>query len=239
MAFFQEERPAREPFLRAPPVVVVLIGVLAAAHALRVLGPARIADAMAEYGVLTPIVYSSSHLQALGIAAVDPLHQVLPPLGHLFLHADLTHLAINSVWLLAFGPVVARRFGAFGFLGFFVLCGLAGAAAFVAIEWGQNVGAIGASGAISGLMAAAIRMLQRWSPWPGRAAYPLAPLLSPQVLGITAVWMALNLVSGLIGLGPGGTFQAIAWQDHLGGFVAGLLLAGPFDRYFGRRAPAA
>jgi membrane associated rhomboid family serine protease len=239
MAFPREERPTREPFLNVPSVVVALIGVLVAAHALRVLGPAWIADPINEYGVLTPVVYSSAKLHALGFTTVDPLHQVLPPLGHLFLHADLTHLTVNSVWLLAFGPVVARRFGAFGFLNFFFLCGLAGAAAFVGIEWGQNVGAIGASGAISGLTAAAIRMLQPWSPWPARAGYPLAPLYSPQVLGITVVWMGLNLVSGIIGLGPGGTFQAIAWQDHLGGFLAGLLLAGPFDRYFGRSAPAA
>jgi membrane associated rhomboid family serine protease len=235
MAFFQEERPARAPFLNAPAVVIALIGALIAAHALRVLGPAWIADPMVQYGILNPAVYSPAALHKMGFGSVSLALQLLPPIGHLFLHANIMHLAINSVWLLAFGPVVARRFGPVGFLILFLLCGIAGAAAFVLIQWGQDAGAIGASGAISGLMAAAIRMLRMREPWLNAAALPLTPIRSRQVMSFTVIWMALNLATGLIGIGPTGSFQAIAWQDHLGGFLAGLLLAGPFDRLFGTR----
>ena len=233
MAFFQETRPAREPFLRAPASVIVLIGILAAAHVARILAPVALQDTILNLLALDPIIYSTAALHALGVAAPGLLQRLLPPLGHIFLHANFTHLAFNCLWLLVFGPVVARRYGTVLFYVFFLLCGLAGAAAFVGFEWGQNVGAIGASGAISGLMAAGIRMLRMREPWLLGATMPLLSLRSSQVVSFTAVWLVVNLVTGLIGLGPTGTLQAIAWQDHLGGYLAGLLLAGPFDLYFG------
>jgi len=46
----------------------------------------------------------------------------------------------------------------------------------------------------------------------------------------TAVWMAINLIAGVTGMGVGGEAGLIAWQAHLGGYLAGLFLAGPFDR---------
>ena len=234
MAFFQEERPTRAPFLNAPAVVIVLIGALIAAHLLRVLGPFWIADPMVEYGVLNPAVYSPAGLHKMGFDSVALGLRLLPPVGHIFLHANIMHLAINCVWLLAFGPVVARRFGPVGFLLLFLLCGIAGAATFVVFLWGHDAGAVGASGAISGLMAAAIRMLRMREPWLNAATLPLTPIRSPQVMSFTVVWMALNLATGLIGTTLTGGLP-IAWQDHLGGFLAGLFLAGPFDRVFGTR----
>ncbi len=53
---------------------------------------------------------------------------------HLFVHGDLTHLLINSAWLLAFGSPVARRTGTVRFLCFFLLCGIAGALFYAAVE---------------------------------------------------------------------------------------------------------
>jgi membrane associated rhomboid family serine protease len=93
---------------------------------------------------------------------------------------------------------------------------------------------VGASGAISGLMGAAVRMLPgQVPPWmagaqPGEA--PLAPLFSRQIMVFTAVWLAVNLAAGLTGLGMGTQSVAVAWQAHLGGFAAGLLLVTAFDR---------
>ena len=78
---------------------------------------------------------------------------------HLFVHGDLTHLLINSAWLLAFGSSVARRTGAVRFLVFFVLCGIAGALVYVAFSGNALSMMVGASGAISGLMGAAFRFL--------------------------------------------------------------------------------
>ncbi|HXC53785.1 MAG TPA: rhomboid family intramembrane serine protease [Rhizomicrobium sp.] len=234
MVFFQEARPAREPFLRVPASVVVLIGLLAAAHLARVLAPAALSDRILNDYALDPIVYSAQALKALGAGTPTLLQRLAPPVSHIFLHGSLTHLAVNCLWLLAFGPVVARRFGAAAFFLFFLLCGLAGAASFVALDWGQNVGAIGASGAISGLMGAAIRMMRIREPYLNVATLPLEPLFSRQVLLFSAVWMAVNLLTGLFGSLMTGS--GVAWQDHLGGYIAGLLLAGPFEHFVGYAA---
>ena len=141
--------------------------------------------------------------------------------SHMLLHANTMHIAINCVWLLAFGPVVARRFGGFAFLVFFALCGVAGALFYVALNWGDTVGVIGASGAISGLMGAAIRMMRMRQPYLNAAHLPLVPILSSQVLGFSAVWLAVNLLTG------------ISWICHDWPNRAGRL-AGPYGRLSGR-----
>jgi membrane associated rhomboid family serine protease len=146
------------------------------------------------------------------------------------LHGDWAHVGINSLWLLAFGPIVARRFGAPLFLLFFLACGIAGAVLFLAFDWGGSNPVVGASAAISGLMGAGIRLLPRHFSWAQPGEAPMAPLLSRQVLSFSAVWVVLNAVVGTLGLGLVPEGQAIAWQAHLGGYFAGLLLASAFDR---------
>jgi membrane associated rhomboid family serine protease len=213
---------------------VTLIAVLAAAHAARVLSPNP--DRIVEDYALVPVLYSGAALKALGVAAPGLLDRIVPLFSSIFLHANVTHLAVNCLWLLVFGPVIARRFGAVAFFVFFLLCGLAGSAAFVALNWGQSVGAIGASGAISGLMGGAIRMMDIRQPYLNVAALPLQPLYSRQVLTFTAIWMVVNFVAGYFAIGTFGAVQAIAWQDHMGGYIAGLLLAGPFEYFVGPAA---
>ena len=226
----QEDHSARQPIFRAPGVVVALIGLLALAHAARVWAPAPWPDEIAGDYALTPLAY---------LTGGDWFHRLVPPFSHMLLHASWTHLVINCVWLLAFGPVVARRFGGVPFLIFFALCGVAGAVFFVAMDWGVAVGAVGASGAISGLMGAAIRMMDIRNPYLNAATRPLQSLLSRQVIMFSAAFLILNVLSGVVGflfVGPG---TEIAWEAHVGGFIAGLLLAGPFDQAFGfpRRRP--
>jgi membrane associated rhomboid family serine protease len=80
---------------------------------------------------------------------------------------------------------------------------------------------VGASAAISGLMGAAFRMMYVYDG-------ALAPIFSRRILTWSAVWLGINVLAGLTGLGTGTTVQLIAWQAHIGGYVAGLLLAGPF-----------
>jgi len=236
MAFFQEQKPAHEPFLRAPASVVILIGLLVLAHAARVLSPPDVSDDILARFALDPVFFSPSALAALHVAQPSLPWLIIPLFSLIFLHANLTHLAFNSVWLLAFGPVVARRFGAAAFFAFFLLCGLGGSLLFVALDWGQIAPAIGASGAISGLMGAAFRMIRLREPWLNGATMPLQPLWSRQILTVSAIWLALNFVSGLIGLGLTGSTGAVAWQAHMGGYLAGLLLASPFDHFFGAGA---
>jgi len=226
-----QERSSRQPFLRAPGVVVWLIVVLVLIHAVRVFAFQESGDSwLINYG-LVPARYSGSYLAAHAINPGSLLDRALPFVTYMFLHGSFTHVLINSVWLLAFGPIVTRRFGTPLFLVFFLLCGLAGAAVHLALNWGSDAPVVGASAAISGLMAAGFRMLPNDSP-NGRPA--LTPLLSSRVILWTALWVAVNVVAGLTGLGTGGGVQIVAWQAHLGGYAAGLLLSGPFDHFAAR-----
>lgn len=225
MAFLQD--PARQPLLRVPSVVVVLIVLLIGIYALMVTAFASHANEIdVNYG-LFPARYSHSFLVSTGANPGSLLDQALPFITYMFLHGSWGHVLINSVWLLAFGPAVARRFGTLLFLCFFLLCGVAGAVAHLAAYWGSMEPVIGASAAISGLMAAGFRMLPFGAQVTGTE--PLTPLLSTQVLISTAVWCLINVFAGLTGFGAGPGVTVIAWVAHIGGFCAGLLLAGPFD----------
>jgi len=232
MAFLQSQSP-RQPIFRAPQVVLWLIGALAAAHGARtLLSPARSEDMIYQYA-LVPARYSRAFLESHRDLDMSwpgtVLERAIPFVSYMALHNDWTHLVINCLWLLAFGPVVARRLGAGLFLVFFLVCGIAGAGFYLALNWASPIPVVGASGAISGLMAAGLRMLPGQTPWTAPGETSLAPIFSRQILMFSAVWGAINLLAGLTGLGMGGETALIAWQAHLGGFLAGLLLCGPFD----------
>jgi membrane associated rhomboid family serine protease len=218
MAFLQSG-PAHQPIFRAPAVVLVLIALLVAAHGARtlLLDPAASSDLIVTYAFI-PARY------ALPGSFWD---QAIPFVSYMALHGDWAHVTINCLWLLAFGPIVVRRFGTPLFLLFSLLCGVAAALTHLALNWGGIDPVVGASGAISGLMAAGLRLLPGRFPWaiPGG----LAPIFSRQILTFSIAWAVLNVVVGLIGGGFLGSEGAIAWQAHLGGYLAGLLLAGPFD----------
>ncbi len=147
---------------------------------------------------------------------------------HLFVHGSWLHLGMNCAAALIFGTAVARYlgpglWGAVVFFSFFLVCGvLAGLGYVLAHPLGMDV-AVGASGAISGLWGAATRLLI------GRGR--LAPVFDRLVLTQSAVILAVNVVMGLAG-----TLQSmnIAWEAHVAGFIAGLLLIGPAGRLIRR-----
>jgi membrane associated rhomboid family serine protease len=228
MAFLQSH-PPRQPVFRAPPVVLWLMAVLAGLHAARIWLPAaRAQDLAYEYG-LVPARYSRAFLESRMADPGTVWERAVPFVSYMGLHNDWTHLVINALWLLAFGPIVARRFGAILFLVFFIVCGIAGALSYLALAWGSPAVMVGASGAISGLMAAALRMLPGQSPWAAPGTAPLAPVFSRQMLVFIGALVAINVLMVVSGLSVGGENAQIAWQAHLGGFAAGLLLCGPFD----------
>lgn len=230
MAFLVPHAP-RQPVFHAPAVVLLLIAALAAAHVARTLAPPEQSLAWINQFAFIPAHYSSAS-QHMTLSAL--VQAGVPFLSYMALHNDYTHLAVNCLWLFAFGPIVARRFGTVYFLLFFMICGVAGAAAHLAFNWGSADPVIGASGAISGLMGAGIRLLPTERPvWAAEgqpADAPMLPLWSRQIILFSVVWATINLVMGITGLGLRGEVGLIAWQAHLGGYIAGLLLSGLFDR---------
>ena len=210
--------------------MVWLIGALGALHLARLSRPSAQSDALIyEFG-LYPLRYSRAFLESHMANPGTLWERAVPFVSYMGLHGSWAHLIVNCCFLLAFGPIVARRFGNILFFLFFLVCGIAAATCYLALNWGSPVPVVGASGAISGLMAAAIRMLPGQAPWVAQSEAPLAPLLSRQILVFTALWAAINLMTAVTGLGMGGEGGLIAWQAHLGGFLTGLLLCDPFDR---------
>jgi membrane associated rhomboid family serine protease len=225
MAFSQDDHPSREPFLNAPPTVLWLIGVLLATHVLRVLLPGAWPDIIVQNYALIPARFAMALAKGLPVGQVFDL--LLSLVSYIFLHGDFAHVGINSLWLLVFGPIVARRLGPVRFLAYFLACGLAAAAVHLAVYWDSPMAVVGASGGISGLMAGGMRIVY------GRLygeADGLAPILSKSILAFSAVWVIVNIISGVLRLGVTDDLTLIAWVAHLGGYFAGLIMIGAFDR---------
>ncbi len=156
MAFLQE---TPQPFFRVPVIVPLLIALLAGIE----LSREFIFEAATQYIYFSygfvPELYSRAFLASHDIHP-SLLEFVRPFFTYMFLHGSFTHVAANSVWLLAFGPVVARRYGSALFLMyFFLLCGIGGAVSteLIACAWGSDGPVVGASAAVAGLMGAAFR----------------------------------------------------------------------------------
>jgi len=237
---FAEPR-IREPIFNVPAVVIATVVVLVLVHALRML---VLTDEQDLQFLLTfafiPARYGSNIAATAlpgGFAA-----DLWTFFTYAFLHADLMHLGLNLAWLLPFATALARRFGAWRYVLFMLVMSAAGAFAHLVSHWGALVPMIGASAAVSGAMAAAMRFVfQQGGPLAtfrmgADAAYrvpavPLgATLRDPRFLLFLAVWLGLNALFGL-GTVSFGTEagQDIAWQAHVGGFFAGLFLFSAFD----------
>jgi rhomboid family protein len=139
-----------------------------------------------------------------------------------FLHAGWFHLAANMVYLAVFGPPVERRLGPARFAVLYVASGLIGSLTYVLVQPLATGPAIGASGAIAGVMAAFLVL------FPGATLGSLAPVLflhvveSTPTLLLLLVWLATQVFSSVASLT---TTSGIAWWAHLGGFASGLVLA--------------
>ncbi len=159
---------------------------------------------------------------------------------HMFLHGDWLHLGFNGLWMLAFGSVVARRLGGVRFM--ILSCGAAaaGAALNLVLYWGVLSVLIGASGAISGQMAAAVRLMFAEGGSLGTIhrrrledARPLSlaeTFTNSRAIVFIAIWFGITLLTGIGGIGAPGEVARIAWEAHVGGFIGGLLLFGLLDR---------
>jgi membrane associated rhomboid family serine protease len=231
----------REPLFNIPPVIIAVLALLVLVHAVRVwlLTDDQNIEFLLSFSFI-PARYDSSVV--LGGALPGGFGaEVWTFVSYSLIHADWTHVGVNAIWLLPFGSAVARRFGAPRFIAFYAVTAAAGAGLHLATHAGEPLPMIGASAAISGTMAAAMRFaFQRGGPLGllrdnDEQAYrvpaiPLVGVLSDaRVLIFLGAWFAINILFGLGSLPITGGDQTIAWQAHIGGFLAGLLLFSWFD----------
>ncbi len=152
----------------------------------------------------------------------------LPLFSSQFLHAGWLHVIVNMWTLAIFGRGVEGRMGSARFLTFYLLTGALSGAVHAALHLSSAVPAVGASGAIAGVMGGYVALFPR-----ARLVMLFPIFFYPLFLPISAVlyifyWFFLQLYSGALALGDPGAGGGVAWWAHIGGFLAGLLLVGPF-----------
>lgn len=165
-----------------------------------------------------------------GRFSADPfsLEQMTTILTAMFMHAGWVHVLGNLLYLWIFGNNIEDRFGPLGFIAFYLVCGISGALAQLLADPTSMVPTLGASGAIAGVLGAYILL------FPGASVVTLIPVFIfievarvPAYL-VIGFWFVLQLGNGLVSLGATGAGTGgIAYFAHVGGFLAGLLLAIP------------
>ncbi|RDJ27465.1 rhomboid family intramembrane serine protease [Bosea caraganae] len=257
--------PRSEPILNLPAVVIWLILLLTGIQAGRELlspmsdfslmswlafVPARMSlwlDPERATEIATALTQSLSgqdladRAQLVGFLLGDGGPRLWTLLSYGLLHGSWVHLISNVIWFAAFGSPVARRLGPVRFLNLMALATIGGA---LLHWWSRELDVlplVGASAAISGAMAAAIRFVfspgLRFGSLADDAVVRAIPAerlgqiwQNPRALLFILIWFVTNFLFGA-GLIPIlGEDASIAWEAHIGGFVVGLLLFPLLDR---------
>ena len=245
----------REPAINMPTGLLVAIAILFAIQGVRTwIDDATDVQVLVDYAfipapwsIATGAATAESIVEAASRDVGDPQYAALREawarfvtgesraypwtwLSYGFLHGSWMHVALNSVWLAAFGTPVVRRAGAVRSLLLAAAATIGGALA----QWIAGPLSVqpmvGASATVSGFMAAAATFMfargpgSARFPWPPRPAGPdWSFLRNRNVVIFLAVWLVGNLLFGLLavpfGLAEG---SGIAWQAHIGGLLVGL-----------------
>jgi membrane associated rhomboid family serine protease len=228
----------REPLLTLPGALTVYILLLAIIH-LRVFLPDDLNNwAVLAFGFI-PKRYDSTVLAASFPGGEGAKFWSF--VTYSLLHANLSHIGFNVLWLLPFGSALARRFGAVRFFVFMAVTAAAGAVAHLLSHEHELAPMIGASASVSGTMAASIRFAFVRGSFLSRsrgdadaaARVPAQTLLRAlsdrRVIGFLVVWFGVNIIFGIGSFALGMEGVSVAWEAHIGGFLAGLLLFSLFD----------
>ena len=143
----------------------------------------------------------------------------LPLLTSMFLHAGFAHILGNMLFLWIFGDNVEAQFGHLRYLFFYLVCGVAAGMVHIAFNFHSQLPALGASGAISGVMGAYIALEPK---------NRILSLLFIFVVRVPAVvvlgtWFVLQFLSGIRTLGSPMNGGVAVWA-HIGGFLLGVLI---------------
>ncbi len=180
-------------------------------------------DAFVTRYAMVPALLARAHLH--GAVLLNAHGHLWPPftvLTSMFIHGGVGHVAGNMLYLFIFGPAVEERTGPAHYLSFYLLSGIASAAATVVMAPQSMVPVIGASGAIAGILGAYFILYPRGS---------ILTFIPPFFFRVPAVlyliiWFAAQLYWGISSGANGSLMGGVAWWAHVGGFLFGVA-AGP------------
>ncbi len=228
------------PTLRTPVVTILLLLALGVVWVFvqgAGMNPHQLAASVCNLGLVPGELTHRARLGTAvpigeGLACIvdnDPIN-IYTPLTSMFLHGGWMHLLGNGLFLWIFGNNVEDSMGRIRFIFFYVICGLAAAAAQVIVSPASPVPMVGASGAISGVLGAYLILYPRV-----RVNVLFILFIFIQVIPIPAYlvllwWIGIQILSGLPQLGrvaqeSGG----VAVWAHIGGFATGALLIKLFE----------
>jgi membrane associated rhomboid family serine protease len=185
--------------------------------------------------VLFDIAFIPARFWLPGAWVADALTIVIS----MFLHGGLMHIGSNMLYLWIFGDNVEDRLGHGRYLVFYLACGFLATYAHAIFSPASRIPAIGASGAIAGVLGAYLVL------YPHARVMTLIPIFViitireiPAVF-ILGFWFVLQLFSGVgsLGVTDAQDMGGVAYFAHIGGFVAGMALIGLFGGFSKRRIP--
>jgi membrane associated rhomboid family serine protease len=204
---------------RYPPVVNwALIAVNCVVFLYQVsLAPGEL-EAFLENYALVPARYFGS------FADMGDNTDIFPFVSNMFLHGGWLHLILNMWTLWLFGPAVEDRLGPWRFLVFYMACGVVASVTHAVFNAASTVPALGASGAIAGVLGCYMRMFPL-----SRVIVVVLIIFIPLFFELPAfvfagLWFLMQVLQGVGELLATSTGGGVAWWAHIGGFVAGLVL---------------
>jgi membrane associated rhomboid family serine protease len=203
------------PSKTAPVVTVAIIGLCALAFIWELRFGPRMDEALVAFGFTPSSFESGVPLNKVGLPVWATIFTAM------FLHAGWLHIIGNMLFLWIFGNNIEDAMGHVRFTLFYLICGVAAALTMAMLDPHSNTPMIGASGAISGVLAAYMLL------------YPRARVHTLLILGIlfyfarlravwvVGIWFAIQLVTAVL---TPPSEPGTAWWAHVGGFAMGLIL---------------
>ncbi len=173
-----------------------------------------------HYGLVPRRYFDPEWAQIQGL---DP-HNYLPFIAGTFMHGGWLHVVLNMWTLFIFGASLEGRIGRLGFLSFYLACGLIASFAHAYFNMTSAVPALGASGAIAGVIGAYATTFPR-----AKINILILIVIIPfffkvPALAYALVWFGFQFLEGFWHLASPTAGSGIAWWAHIGGFAAGLAL---------------
>jgi membrane associated rhomboid family serine protease len=191
---------------------------------------------MTLYG---PVQAFELFIRKYGLVPIQILERPYTLITHMFLHGGWFHIIGNMWFLWVFGDNIEDRLGKTRYILFYITAGIGAALTQTLISLllgGYNVPMVGASGAVSGVLGAYLRL------YPHARVLALVPIFIiftftelPAAIFI-GFWFLIQVINGLISL-PFISMGGVAWYAHIGGFLVGYFLIGRFMKREGYGYP--
>jgi membrane associated rhomboid family serine protease len=152
---------------------------------------------------------------------LNPAGDFITVFTSMFMHAGWLHIGGNMLYLWIFGDNVEDRFGHAKYLVFYLICGIAATFAQLVFSMGSSIPNLGASGAIAGVLGAYLLLFPQRSV---RVMVGTGVTEMPALI-VIGLWFVLQLFSGIGSLGAASDTGGVAYMAHIGGFIAGVVLA--------------